>query len=93
MVDVVLPFIVFTLVAVIVIQGVITYFNNEQARKTQKELLTAILAKNATDFSIATKIDKEVVTPKSNPDEIPLSEATDEEFDKHIQQELEEEEE
>lgn len=91
MAELLVPFIVIALIAVILIMGAMLYTVIEQAHSQQEKLITGLLSRNATDYAIATKIEKEVVPEKPNPDEVPLTEATDEEFARHIEQVVEEE--
>jgi hypothetical protein len=93
MTDLLLPFIVFTLLGVIVAQFLYIYSLTKAHALQQEKMVTAFLARDATDYAVATKIEKSVPNPEPvNPDETTLDQATDDEFDRHIQRELEEEE-
>ena len=84
MVDFLFPFIVLTLVIVIIIQAIERFSYASQAQSQQKELMMAFLSKNAMEFSVAVKTEKEPNEEIKESDEVELDKADDEEFDKHI---------
>lgn len=85
MTDFLLPFIITALIAVIIIQAVERYFFSEQARRERNDLLTYILSRNPREFNEAIKVDKiSLKKNELNTDEVELSEATEEEFNRFL---------
>lgn len=84
MAEFLLPFIIFTLIIVIIIQAVERYFFARQSTSEVSRLITALLSKDATEYSQALKTEKQPVQPTTEPDEVNLADATDEVFDKFI---------
>jgi|SRR5579859_4046433 len=91
------PFVLFTLILVVIIQGVERYFFAEQVQKAQDKLLEelsratkAVIAKNANDYVMTTSIDKvqPEEKPQLEPDMIPEENMTDDEFDAAIKRQL-----
>ena len=84
MVDLVPLFIIVTLVIVIIIQAIERFVYADQMQRQQKELMMAFLSKNAMEFSVAVKTEKEPNEEIAESDEVELDKADDKEFDKHI---------
>lgn len=84
--DYLLIFIVFTLIAVIWIQAIDRFFYSQHMMDEQSKLIKAIMSKDVKEYTEAVKTELNVVDPPLEDDEIPLSQATDEEFDKLIKQ-------
>lgn len=72
--------------AVILIQAVERHYTVEQEQREKSKLLAALLSKNVTEYKEVLREEKKADEPKSNPDEVLESEATDEEFYRSIKQ-------
>lgn len=82
-----LPFIVVTLLAVIIIQAVERYFYASQMEKVKDKLIAAIMAKDITEYNAALKTEQEIQQPKlPENQEFDMSNISDDLFDKHIKE-------
>jgi uncharacterized membrane protein YsdA (DUF1294 family) len=80
-------FVIFSLIVVIVIQVIDKHAANEQSRLREKELIAAVLSKNVMDFTVATeKIAEKPKAKLASIDEVDLTNATDDVFDKFIEE-------
>lgn len=86
MTDFILPFIIAALIAVIVIQALERYFFSEQVHKERHDMLKFILSKNVHEYNEVTRVEKQSPEKLTNPDEVDLTEASEEEFNKFIKQ-------
>lgn len=78
-------FVVFGLITVIVVQAIAHYFTIETARLEREKLLAAIMAKNSDQYNDIIRTEKTPISTEPEvPDEILLSEASDELFDQVI---------
>lgn len=84
--DYLLIFIVFSLIAIILIQAIDRFFYSHHMQDEQSKLIKAVMSKDVKEYTEAVKTELNVVDPPLEDDEIPLSQATDEEFDKLIKQ-------
>ena len=84
MADLLIPFIILTLIAVIIIQAIERYFFAKQANEEHTKLTMALLSKSSGELAIDIKKEKEPTKFAPEPDEVDLSQADDEVFDKHI---------
>lgn len=90
MTELLLPFIIFTLLGLIIGQFIYIYSLTKSHAIQQEKMVTAFLARDATDYAVATKIEKEPIEkPTLNPDLVTTENASDEEFDHHIKAILE----
>lgn len=92
MIDLLLPFIIFTLLAVIIGQWVQQHLMGKQMQEERARLLAAIMSKNSAEYQEVLKTEKqpkEEKKPSVNADEVSLDQATDQEFDKFIKQQTE----
>lgn len=86
MVDYYTIFIILTLVAVIIVQIVERYVYSQHMQEEQGKLIKAVLSKDVKEYTEAIKAEKDIKLPQLPPDEIPLGDATEEEFNKFIKQ-------
>lgn len=85
MIDFLTPFIVLALIAVIIVQAVERYFYSEQVNRERHDMLKFILSRNARDYTDITHVDKKIPEAQTNlSDEVDLTEADDDVFDKLI---------
>lgn len=75
---------------VILILCVLLGYKDYQARKERKELINALIARNATELgnlTVAEKVKPQIAKndEELNPDLIPVGDLTDEEFEKYIE--------
>ena len=70
---------------VILAQGVERFFFARQVMEERKELMLAFLSKDATEMAIAFKTGKEQPEKEIVDNDVDISQATDEEFDKAIE--------
>lgn len=86
MTDFLLPFIVLSLIAVIIIQSVERYFFSKQVNRERQDALKFIISKNMREYSEIARLDKlDLNKPPEPPENVELSEASDEEFQKYIE--------
>ena len=77
-------------IALIVLGSVIVgllverYFYHKETNKQLHDLMLAVMSKNTNEYVAAKVTEKAVERPFTQPDTIPLDEATDEEFMKGI---------
>lgn len=87
MADLIFPFIILTLLAVIIIQAVERYFYASLMQSEQSKLIAAIMSKNMNEYTHAVRVEKEKTPPGfSEPTEVDLSQASDDEFDRFIKE-------
>lgn len=77
-------FVVVTLIGVIIAMAVERFFYGQQMSDQHEKMVTALLSRDATEYSIAVKTEKDPVKPQVESDEVDLGQASDEEFDKFI---------
>jgi hypothetical protein len=91
MIDLLLPFIIFTLLAVIIGQWVQQHLTGKQMQEERARLLAAIMSKNSAEYQEVLKTENQPKEEKKqgNADEVSLDQASDQEFDKFIKQQTE----
>lgn len=92
MADFIIPFVILTLIAVIVIQAVERYSYASQMEKVKDKLVAAVLSKNMNEYNDNLRIEKQPKTPVfPEATEQEASTMDDKEFDNHIKAMNEEE--
>lgn len=87
MIDLYIPFIILTLIVIIIIQAVERFFYSSHMQREQSKLIAAIMSKNMGEYTHAVRVEKEDKAPGfSEPTETELSTASTEEFMKHIKE-------
>jgi len=80
-----IPFVILTLIAVIIIQAVERHFYAKQEQVEKSKMIAAIMSKDINDYTHAVRVEKETKVPDmTQPSEINLADADDDEFMKHI---------
>lgn len=70
----------------IIFLGIVLFFTLNDARDERQKLIAAFLSKNTQDYTEVLRAEKEPKAPVfKEPDEVPLSEADDELFDRAIE--------
>ena len=72
------------LLIIIIALFVERYFRDREIHKERKDLMLGFLSKDATDMAIALKTSDNKPQKETEVTEVNLSDATDDEFDKHI---------
>jgi hypothetical protein len=87
MVDVFIPFIVLTLIVVIIIQAVERHFTVSHLLAEQSKLIAAVMSKNIGEYTTAVTIEKEK-KPRlpQDSDEVDIANADDETYNKFLKE-------
>lgn len=85
MFDVTFIFVIFTLLAIIIIQALHLFFYSQHMQEEQTKLIKAVLSKDITQYTQAIKEEKQAPPAAVSSDIVPLSEASDDEFAKFIE--------
>lgn len=86
MIDFITPILFLGLLGIIGGQAFIQHRERLSWQEQEGKLVTAFLSKDATEFAHAIKTEKEIPEKQENIDEVELTNADDEVFDKYIKQ-------